>query len=249
MTERENWVERYSSKNWFGILNTPGARILTPTQWNKTVWEDAGVTNPIQIVPCGIDYLKFQKEKGLLKRSKFEKFTFFSVFNGLGDPSSREQWQIIITAMERAFGDDNNVQWLVKTNKVHPDFIPSSKIEMRIIDDPGLSESQMVDLYCSSHAFVKNSVEGWGMPTMEAMALGLPILHSYNTAPMEYLNAANSFLFDPFDTDTLIKHLKFVRHNVNSEIVQRTVRAADTTARAYSWESASLKLIHSIFND
>lgn len=248
MTERENWVERYSAKNWFSILNTPGAKIITPTQWNKKVWLDSGVTAPICVAPCGIDYSKLQKEKASLQRGKFKKFTFFSVFNGLGDPSSREQWQFILTAMEHAFSDDENVQWLVKTNRTHPDFTLSSKVSMRVIEDSGLSESQMVDLYCSSHAFVKNSVEGWGMPTMEAMSLDLPVIHSYNTAPMEYLNNANSFLFNPIDIEALVRHLKFVRHNVDSDAVKKVVRAADTTARAYSWENASLKLISSIFD-
>lgn len=249
MTERENWVERYSTKNWFSILNTPGAIIITPTQWNKSVWEDAGVTSPIEVAPCGIDYLKFQNEKMLLERNKFKKFTFFSVFNGLGDPSSREQWKLVMNAMEHAFSDDEGIQWIVKTNKVHPDFVPSSKISMRIIEDPSLSESQMTELYTSSHAFVKNSVEGWGMPTMEAMALGLPVIHSYNTAPMEYLNDANSFLHLPNDLETLVKHLKFVRHNYSSDTVKKCIRAADTTAKAYNWEAASLKLISIIFND
>lgn len=118
---------------------------------------------------------------------------------------------------------------------------------MRIIDDATLSESQMIQIYSSSHAFVKDSVEGWGMPTMEAMALNLPVIHSFNTAPMEYLNDSNSFLYAPDDFDGLVKHLRFVRNNYHSDYIKKIIRGASTTAKAYSWESASLTLKKLIF--
>lgn len=247
MTERTNWPERYSSKQWLEKLNTPKIRVITPTQWNKDTWEDGGVINSIDVVPCGVDFTKLNSYRILNRSTKFRKFTFLSVFNGLGDDSSRENWRFLMKAMELAFTGDDSVEWLVKTNKVHPDFTIPANLSMRIIDDPSLSESEMAQLYTSSHIFVKNSVEGWGMPTMESMALELPVIHSFNTAPTEYLNSSNALLFAPNDLDTLVKHLKFAKTNYHSDSLRKTVRSASTTARAYSWESASLKLMQLLF--
>jgi len=247
MTERNNWAERYASKNWLEKLNSPDLTIVTPTQWNKSVWMSGGVINPIRVSPCGIDFDKFQAYAESCTSSRSPKFTFFSVFNGLGNSSSRENWKLLQQAMEIAFEHDSSVEWLVKTNTLPPDYSPSSKVAMRVIADPQLSESQMVQLYMSSHVFIKNSVEGWSMPTMEAMSLRIPVIHSYNTAPTEYLNNSNSLIYSPEDLNTLVEHLKFIRNNYDSPRVRNILRAAETTAKAYSWEYASIRLRNILF--
>lgn len=247
MTERDNWAERYANKNWLEKLNSPNLNIITPTQWNKSVWIAGGVTNPIHVSPCGIDRDKLWKYSQDCSSEKSSKFTIFSIFNGLGNNSSRENWKFLQQALETAFENDSSVEWLVKTNELPPSYVKSSKINMRVIADPQLSESQMVQLYMSSHAFLKNSVEGWSMPTMEAMSLRIPVIHSYNTAPTEYLNNANSLLYTPADMDALVEHLRFIKSNYNSDRISKIVRAAETTAKAYSWETASIKLINVLF--
>lgn len=247
MTERNNWADRYSNKNWLEKLNSPNLNIITPTQWNKSVWIAGGVTNPIYVSPCGVDRDKLLTHAETCSSERTSKFTFLSVFNGLGNNSSRENWKLVQQALEIAFEHDPSVEWLVKTNELPPGYAPSSKVAMRIIADPQLSESQMVQLYMTSHAFLKNSVEGWSMPTMEAMSLRIPVIHSYNTAPTEYLTNANSLIYAPDDLSTLVEHLKFIRANHNSARAAKMVRAAETTAKAYCWETASMKLRNTLF--
>ncbi|MDH0758670.1 glycosyltransferase [Pseudomonas juntendi] len=247
MTERSNWAERYASKNWLEKLNSPNLNIITPTQWNKSVFITGGVTNPVHVSPCGIDREKLIAYSQTCASEKASKFTFFSVFNGLGNSSSRENWKFLQQALEVAFEHDSSVEWLVKTNELPLGYVSSSKINMRVIADPHLSESQMVQLYMGSHAFLKNSVEGWSMPTMEAMSLRVPVIHSYNTAPTEYLNNSNSLIYSPDDLSKLVEHLKFIRSNYNSDCISKIVRAAETTAKAYCWETASIQLRNVLF--
>jgi glycosyltransferase involved in cell wall biosynthesis len=67
---------------------------------------------------------------------------------------------------------------------------------VRIVGD-NMSEIEMANLFCSSHAFIMLSQgEGWGLPYSEAMAHGLPTIGTRWSGNLEFMNESNSFLVD-----------------------------------------------------
>eukprot|EP01052_Picozoa_sp_SAG31_P022704 SAG31_NODE_1820_length_7198_cov_3.163122_5_plen_133_part_00 len=57
-----------------------------------------------------------------------------------------------------------------------------------------VSREQMRNLYASSDAFVLPSRgEGWGLPVMEAMAMGKPVLVTNYSGPAEMMSSENSY--------------------------------------------------------
>ena len=43
-----------SKRGWVEILNRLDL-VITPTNWNREVWQRAGVSTPIEVVPLGVD--------------------------------------------------------------------------------------------------------------------------------------------------------------------------------------------------
>merc|ERR1712061_937271 len=71
-----------------------------------------------------------------------------------------------------------------------------------------LALAQLPSLYHAADAFVLPSHgEGWGLPTMEAMASGLPTIATGWGGQTEYMHSGNSFLLDySLDADSNVEH-------------------------------------------
>jgi glycosyltransferase involved in cell wall biosynthesis len=59
----------------------------------------------------------------------------------------------------------------------------------------GLSRDQLLALYREQDAYVAYAREGWGLPTLEAMACGLEVIACDYGAPMAYLGGGPARLF------------------------------------------------------
>lgn len=60
-----------------------------------------------------------------------------------------------------------------------------------------LGRSGMADLYRQCDAFVlPTRAEGWGLPILEAMASGLPVIATHYSAPVDYLDQTNGYPLD-----------------------------------------------------
>jgi glycosyltransferase involved in cell wall biosynthesis len=170
-----------SKGEWVEILNRLDL-VITPTNWNREVWERAGVTAPIAVVALGIDPESYFPATG-------RSCTFLCVHENLGGESSREDWRETLRAYLGAFTAQDDVRLLVKTWKWKPAEYEAARRE--ILAELGRSEAQaaavevldgvlsadeMRALYQGAWLFVKNANrEGWSMPCTEALACGTPV--------------------------------------------------------------------------
>lgn len=87
----------------------------------------------------------------------------------------------------------------------------------------GLSRQEVVALYqsCDLVCFV-STYEGFGMPILEAQAVGRPVLTS-NLAPMDAVAGEGALLVDPFDRDAIRDGLRRLieDESLREELVQR----------------------------
>jgi glycosyltransferase involved in cell wall biosynthesis len=192
-----------SKRGWIEILNRLDL-VITPTFWNKEVWERSGVTTPVAVVPLGIDPELYFPATG-------RRCTFLCVHENLGGVTSRENWRDTLRAYLSAFTAEDDVRLLVKTWKwkseefqvareqlleeLHsghgqaPREPGSVSVRMPFESSPRecgapaieildgmLSAQEMRELYQQAWLFVKNANrEGWSMPCTEAIACDTPV--------------------------------------------------------------------------
>jgi glycosyltransferase involved in cell wall biosynthesis len=170
-----------SKRDWVEILNRLDL-LITPTGWNREVWQQAGVTTPIEVVPLGIDVESYYPATG-------RRCTFLCVHENLGGATSREDWRHTLRAYLQAFTAEDPVRLVVKTWKWKPAEFQAARqailSELRIeqaqaaeieVLDGVLRADQMRDLYQRAWLFLKNANrEGWSMPCTEALACGTPV--------------------------------------------------------------------------
>jgi glycosyltransferase involved in cell wall biosynthesis len=109
-----------------------------------------------------------------------------------------------------------------------PDLAP--RVELRGY----VAEDQLPSLYRNAVAFVYPSLyEGFGMPVIEAMACGTPVLTS-NVAALPELAEGAAVLVDPLDEEAIAGALHALA--TDPALRQRLREAGPARASQYSWE-------------
>jgi len=222
-----------SKREWAEILNRLDL-VITPTEWNREVWERAGVTTPIAVIPLGVDPELYYPSTG-------RRCTFLSVHENLGGETSRENWRETLRAYLTAFAGKEDVRLVVKTWKWKPGEYAQARGELlaelgiaaerapeiEVIDEV-LRAEQMRDLYQRAWLFVKNANrEGWSMPCTEALACGTPVAATRIEPLLSHLPEETRW-FDPGDVQELQRLLERERRRFHSHL--RLAQRHDATA-------------------
>jgi len=173
--------------------------LWVPTEFNKWTFRRSGVKVPINVMPLGlVDINYFNPE---IKGEPIpEVFTFLSIFEW----GERKSPETLLRAFNRAFRASDPVVLICKYSNRDPGVNPSAIVSGLGLDPEGgriiYSENettpyyQVAQLYRSANCFVlPTRGEGWGMPILEAMACGVPVIASYWSAQQAFLDEDNSY--------------------------------------------------------
>ena len=107
-----------------------------------------------------------------------------------------------------------------------------------------MDDNDLLEFYRAAEVFVYPSrAEGFGIPPLEAAALGTPVICS-NTSGMEQFSFFGEYHIDPFDLDGLkTKLVKILQTPPPSGILEE--RSA-LIRQQYSWDRAAEALYESI---
>ena len=192
-------------KEWVRQANLMD-EIWVPSKFNKETFIDSGVRTPIRIVPLGVDPNYFNPR---INGKRFsEKYTFFSVFEW----GERKAPEILLKAFADEFSKNEEVCLVCKINNFDPSVdigriinnlkLRNSAAQIIILPNFVVKGYEMPVLYRSADAFVlPTRGEGWGMPILEAMACGLPVIATNWSAQTDFLNDDTGY---PLEIDGLI---------------------------------------------
>ena len=179
-------------------LNSMDA-ICTASKWGVEVLKNNGVKIPCHVVPGGVDHSIFNSLNRSLDNKKFR-------FLLIGKTENRKGTDLVIRAFNEAFKGDRRVKLSLYIDNPHlrqfnaDEFLyslkesyslqyPINNIEVRHFDD------DISNVYNTHHVAVFGSkAEGIGLPIVEAMSSGMPVIVPFNSGITEYASSENSIL-------------------------------------------------------
>ncbi len=121
-----------------------------------------------------------------------------------------------------------------------PDQVPA-ELSRRLVVLPFCPDPELVQLYSSAQVLMAPSLyEGFGLPVLEAMACGCPVLVS-RTASLPEITGAAGLQVDPFQVEALVSGLKQI---LTDPVRRQTmIRSGLSQARLYSWKASAQKVL------
>ena len=136
---------------------------------------------------------------------------------------------------------------LILAGKPHPtytplllDYVKSIHLQDRVKFIDYVSSTQLPDLYRGAYALIYPSLwEGFGLPILEAMACGTPVVTSLGSGTEELCNGDSALLVNPKSTSHIASALSDLlrQPNLVYDLRNRGLRHCQN----YSWKLTSLK--------
>ncbi len=240
--------------------------VWTPTHWGAEVFRASGVRRPVYVVPLGVNPDYFHP--GITGHKPGNRFVFLSIFEWI----ERKAPDVLIRAYQKTFRRSDDVVLVLKIFNHDPtldlarrigELIRSDSPPIVVLPNQKIAAYQVGQLYRSADCFVlPTRGEGWGMPALEAMACGLPVISTDWSGQTEFLHAEVAYPLRirgliPAEArapyyrglrwaDPDIDHLcELMRHVYDHPEEARTVgaRAAAEVAARWTWANAAAKIV------
>jgi glycosyltransferase involved in cell wall biosynthesis/predicted SAM-dependent methyltransferase len=267
------WEFSTLRKDFVEIFNQAD-EIWTPSTFSRMSFVNSGIDfNKVQVIPNGIDPHLFtpKGEKYLIPTEKRLKFLF------IGGTIFRKGIDILLEAFTKAFTAKDDVMLFIKDmggdtfykGQTAKDLINKIKLlpnspEIQHYDEY-MSEEQIGNLYRSCDVFVSPyRGEGFSLPTLEAMACGLPVVVTRGGATDDFVDeevgwlieaqrrsigteidghelTGEAYVLEP-SIDELAKTFNEIYENP-AYLASAGMRAAHRARTLWTWNRATMKVL------
>lgn len=251
--------------------------LWVPSNFTRQAYINSGIPfNKVQIVPNGVEPNLFQPKGRVFELPTRKKLKFLYV----GGTTYRKGFDVVLQSYVSAFTSKDDVVLVVKDMGTESVYRGQTSEEMIIAvqNTPGspeviyikeyLTEEELASLYRACDVFVSAyRGEGFSLPTLEAMASGLPVIVTEGGATEDFVLdsfawkipsykisigttidkdplVGEAFLFEP-DSDFLSNLFRAIYQNP-SDITVRGILASSYARSFWTWKRSTLKLLSRI---
>jgi glycosyltransferase involved in cell wall biosynthesis/predicted SAM-dependent methyltransferase len=248
--------------------------VWTPSNYSRQCMIESGIDfNKVQVVPNGIDPKLFTPNGNTYPLKTIKKLKFLYV----GGTIYRKGIDILLQSYIKAFSNDDDVCLIIKdiggdtfykgqtAEELIRDIQRNSHSPEIIYIKDYLSEQEMASLYRSCDVFVSPyRGEGFSLPTLEAMACGLPVVVTNGGATEDFVLdefswkieaglksignvldgkqlTGEAFLLEP-DAEDFEEILKSI-YKTPSVRLSKGLQASAYARKFWNWKRSTLKLL------
>jgi len=192
----------------------------------------------IQVIPYGVDdiYRPTGIAEQSVTRDKYRITDPFILYVGTLEP--RKNIPLLLKAFSKikSQGDKHKLVIVGKQgwkHKVIYDLIEHLHLRNDVIFTGYVPEVELPYLYGAADVFVYPSIyEGFGLPPLEAMACGTPVITS-NTSSLPEVVGDAGIMIDPYDVDGLVQAMHSILRD--DTLKQELSKKGLERARKFSW--------------
>jgi len=276
-TETSNFIE----SSWQHHANLMD-EIWVPTQSCRSACIHSGVKKNVEVAPHSLDISQYDSAKYIENGPKIENLLNTFNFAFVGEFSERKNVQALARAFHSEFDTDEPVNLFVKTSNQTLDYVQNYFNQIRqglklrknykeeVVICGNLEASDYISVLSQCHSFVMPSRgEGFCIPALEAMAIGIPVIFTEGTgmddfcygswvkstnspcfgamSTLEYLYTANES-WKEIDIESLMVCMRNAFMKWKTETATKESQDALKRARQFSHKEVGLKL-KEILND
>ncbi len=231
-------------------------RIVTDSEFSRSeiIKYYPQFQDKIRVVPCGVDMQKFHPETDAQKiaevREKYGLSEQYFLYLGTLEP--RKNLERLIDAYAQfAKNHENPAQLVLAGGKgwLYDGIFAKVQrlgLEDKVIFTQYIDSADMCALMSGALAFTFPSIyEGFGMPPLEAMACGTPVLVS-DAASLPEVTGDSAVIVKPDSTDSIAEGLE--RLFTDAQLRARLRAEGLERAKLFSWER-SAKLLYDVYSE
>lgn len=240
--DHPEWFSAHFAR-WYGFLLPElakrAARLLTVSEFSRQRLIETLSVEPrkVSVVPCGIDGRFSPSPPEVIERTRKKMGLPHSYVLTLGSLEPRkntagllEAWDLLLK--RRIVPPQTHLVIAGGRSSLFRE-IGLSSLPDRVSLTGYVADEDLPPLYSGALAFVYPSFyEGFGLPPLEAMACGVPVVSSNSTSIPEVTGEA-AVLVDPRDTESIARGIHSVLDDAS---LQETMRTSGLErARAFDW--------------
>ncbi len=241
-TQRARWYWG----SWIPLTARRATAVITPSEHTKHDLIELARVSPdrIHVVPEAIDQLFLthsSSEQIHVSLSRWVGKAPYLLY--VGSVDGRKDWRTLMQAFALLRARIPEVRLVIAghiiqgRSHIH-EHIQACNVADAVICTGYVEDAELVGLYAGASLFVYPSwFEGFGLPLLEAMAMGVPVI-SYRTSSIPEVVGDAAILIDPpFRSEDLAGEMEraLTDHCYRSELVEKGARRV----KQFSWDRAA----------
>jgi glycosyltransferase involved in cell wall biosynthesis len=237
-------LRRYVKKKatWFA---NQCDQVIAPSQTIKTLIQERGVNKPIEVLPTGINWDKFQAADRQKIRKKYGIKEEDILLLNIGRMEEEKNIQFLFDIALEILKEERNVKLMMVGDGSIKDSLSRRSIQAGLAKNvffPGLiPQDEIADYYSAGDIFLHTSKsETQGMTINEAMSVGVPTVAIEATGAIDMIeNGVNGILTD----DSKNEFKKMVEKLIKNRILRVELgSAAREKSKKYDFKNQARRL-------